>query len=168
MINGNMIGASMLTPKSFVLEDENGNSFVGVTVGEETIFTADPKTDIREGTIAATSEGVVTGEAIIPNYETYTGVKIIKANSDFKIVLDMHDMYDYTQLQCLVCVYNSSLNNSVATERVVIGNNVYDVNSTVVTAVVTKNAEDKTIDLNLINTSSKMYVIRYFTYRELY
>lgn len=168
MINGNMVGASMLTPKSLILEDENGNSFVGVTVGEEAIFTADPKTDIREGTIAATDQGVVTGEAIIPNYETSTGTKIIRANSQFQMTLTKHDTYDYTQLQCIICLYNSSMSNSVAAEWVVIGDNVYGVNSTTAIATTSKDSENKSINFNFTNTSDNIYVIRYFTYKELY
>lgn len=167
-IAGNMIGSYSQLGKTFILTDEGGNEYTGVVVGQEVIFTANAATDIREGTVAATDEGVVTGSAIVPNYETCTGVKIITANSDFKFILDLHDLYDYTQLQCLICLYNSSLNASVATERVVIGDYVYDTNSTVVIATVTKNADDKTIELNLTNTSSNMYVIRFFTYRELY
>lgn len=166
-ICGNMVGG-LIIPKSFVLVDENNVELVGVTVGEETVLTANAKTDIREGAVAATEEGVVTGEAIIPNYETSTGVKLVKAGSDFQIVLTRHDTYDYTKIQCIICKYNSSANDSVSAEWVAIGDNIYGVNSTAAVATITKNTENKSINLNLINDSDDMYVIRYFTYKELY
>lgn len=167
-IAGNMVGSYSQIGKTFILTDESGNEYTGVVTDKEVIFTAHADTDIREGTVAATDEGVVVGSAIIPNYETYTGTKLIRANGDFKITLTLHDLYDYTQLQCLICLYNSSMNNSVATERVVIGSSVYDVNSTIVAAPVTKDSNDKSINFNLTNTSDNRYVIRYFTYKELY
>ena len=166
-IYGNMVGGGAPL-KTLILQDEEGNEMTGIVVGQEVIFTANAATDIRDGKVAATDEGVVTGAAIIPNYETSTGVKIIKAGAAFKFSLTLHDMYDYTKLQCLICSYNSSINNSVATDRVVIDNNVYGTNSTVVLATVTKNADDKSINLNIANTSENMYTIRYFTYKELY
>lgn len=164
-ICGNMVGG-LITPKSFVLVDENNVELVGVTVGEETVLTANAKTDIRKGVVAATEEGVVTGEATIPNYETVTGQKVIMPNSAFTI--ELPNSYDYTEIQCIICQFNTSFDDSVASTRVVIGNNVYDSNSTVVVATLTKNADKKSIDFNLTNTSDTMYILRYFTYRELY
>lgn len=167
-ISGNMVGSYSPIGKTFILTDENGIELTGVCVDNQVVFTADASTDIREGMVAATDSGVVTGSAIIPNYETSTGAELIKENGDFKITLTMHDMYDYTKLQCLICLYNSSLDNSVATEHVVIGDDVYDVNSTTVVSTVTKDVDSKSIDLNLTNISNNKYVIRYFTYKELY
>lgn len=167
-IVGNMAGCYSPIGKTFVLEDADGNEFTGVVVDQEMIFTANASSDIREGKVAATDAGVVTGSAVIPNYETCTGQKIIMAGDQFKITLTLHDLYDYTELQCIVCPFNSSINESVSAEKVVIGDNVYNSNSVAIAATVVKNAEDKSIDFNLTNTTDIQYIIRFFTYKELY
>ena len=167
-IAGNMIGSYSQLGKTFIITDEDGIEYTGVVTDKEVIFTANAATDIREGTVAATDEGIVTGSAVVPNYETTTGVKIITSGSEFKITLTWHDMYDYTKLQCIICKYNSSINDSVAADRVFIGDDVYGANSVISMATVTKNRDEKSIDLNLTNTSDGIYVVRYFTYKELY
>lgn len=166
-VYGNAVGG-FSTPRTLVLTDVDGNEFVGAVVGERTIFTANADTDIREGVVAATDAGVVTGSAIIPNYETCTGKKVVKSGGQFEIVLTLHDLYDYTGLQCIICPFNSSVDNSVSAEMVVIGDNVYNSNSAEVAAIVNKNADSKSISLNLINTTEVPYIIRYFTYKKLY
>lgn len=166
-IYGNATGGFGM-PKTFVLTDKNGNEFTGVVVGERAVFTANAAQDIRKGKVAATDAGIVTGSATIPNYETYTGKKIIEAGSEFQITLTLNDMYDYTELQCIICPYKSSMDDSVSAEHVVIGDNVYGVNSSSAIATVTKNKTEKSIDFNLTNTTDIPYIIRYFTYKELY
>lgn len=166
-IYGNATGGFGM-PKTFVLTDKNGNEFTGVVVGERAVFTANAAQDIREGKVAATDAGVVTGSAIIPNYETCTGQKYVKAGCSYKLELTANDMYDYTELQCIICPFESSMDESVSAERVVIGDNVYGVNSTAVITTVTKNQTEKTVELNLTNTTDDPYIIRYFTYKELY
>lgn len=167
IIYGNMVGGAAPL-KTLIMQDESGNEMVGVVTESAIVFTADPKTDIREGTVAATDAGVVTGEAVIPNYETSTGVKIVKAGSAFTISLITHDTYDYTEIQCIICPFDTSMDQSIAAEKVVIGDDVYSANSTDSLATITKNTENKSVDLNIINTSDVPYIIRYFTYKELY
>lgn len=60
MIIGNMVGGSAAMGKSFIIEDEHGNSVVGVVVGEETVMTA-TAADIVKGKTAGTEDGIVTG-----------------------------------------------------------------------------------------------------------
>ena len=86
MINGNMIGGTAPI-KTIKFVDENNLEFIGVVVDQETIFTANAAEDIRDGKIAATDEGVVTGSAVIPNYFTYTGTKLITNGSEFVLRL---------------------------------------------------------------------------------
>lgn len=167
-IYGNATGGFGI-PKTFVLTDKNGNEFTGVVVGERAVFTANAAQDIRKGKVAATDAGVVTGSAIIPNYETCTGQIVVDPGSEFQLTaLTENDMYDYTELQCIICPFNSSVDESVSAEQVVIGDNVYGVNSTVIVATVAKNKTEKSIDFNLTNTTDIPYIIRYFTYKELY
>ncbi len=166
-IYGNATGGFGM-PKTFVLTDKNGNEFTGVVVGERAVFTANAAQDIRQGKVAATDAGVVTGSAIIPNYETYAGQKVVEPGCSYKLDLSDNDMYDYTELQCIICPFDSSMDESVSAERVVIGDNVYGVNSTAVITTITKNKTEKTIDFDLTNTTDIPYIIRFFTYKELY
>lgn len=167
MINGNAVGGIVGYGKTFILTDENGNEVVGTVVEDLTVFDADPIVDIRTGKKAVTDAGIVTGSAIIPDYATYAGKKYVTSGSNFQITFS-NDMYDYTELQCIICIFNSSINNSVAAEQVVIGDYVYNVKSDTVVATISKDVENKTVNLNLINTSGAPCIIRYFAYKELY
>lgn len=164
-IYGNPVGGA-LNAKTFMLEVNGGKTEIAATVvGEETIFDATPN-DVRTGKKFATSSGVEVGTKDIPAYRTAQGAVIIKPNENFSIVLEGYSQYDYTKLQCLISKFNTSVDDSVAVDKVVIGDNVYAVNSTIPLAAVTKDAATKSIKLNIKNESSVDYVLRYFTYRE--
>ena len=165
MIYGNPVGGA-LNAKTFMLEVNGGKTEIAATVvGEETVFDATPN-DVRTGKKFATSSGVEVGTKDIPAYRTAQGAVIIKPNENFSIVLEGYSQYDYTKLQCLISKFNTSVDDSVAVDKVVIGDNVYAVNSTIPLAAVTKDAATKSIKLNIKNESSVDYVLRYFTYRE--
>ena len=164
-IYGNPVGGA-LNAKTFMLEVNGGKTEIAATVvGEETVFDATPN-DVRTGKKFATSSGVEVGTKDIPTYRTAQGAVIIKPNENFSIVLEGYSQYDYTKLQCLISKFNTSVDDSVAVDKVVIGDNVYAVNSTIPLAAVTKDAATKSIKLNIKNESSVDYVLRYFTYRE--
>lgn len=164
-IYGNPVGGA-LNAKTFILEVNDGKTEIAATVvGEETVFDATPN-DVRTGKKFATSSGVEVGTKDIPSYRTAQGAVIIKPNENFSIVLEGYSQYDYTKLQCLISKFNTSVDDSVAVDKVVIGDNVYAVNSTIPLAAVTKDAATKSIKLNIKNESSVDYVLRYFTYRE--
>ena len=164
-IYGNPVGGA-LNAKIFMLEVNGGKTEIAATVvGEETVFDATPN-DVRTGKKFATSSGVEVGTKDIPTYRTAQGAVIIKPNENFSIVLEGYSQYDYTKLQCLISKFNTSVDDSVAVDKVVIGDNVYAVNSTIPLAAVTKDAATKSIKLNIKNESSVDYVLRYFTYRE--
>lgn len=164
-IYGNPVGGA-LNAKTFMLEVNGGKTEIAATVvGEETVFDATPN-DVRTGKTFATSSGVAVGTKDIPAYRTAQGAVIIKPNENFSIVLEGYSQYDYTKLQCLISKFNTSVDDSVAVDKVVIGDNVYAVNSTIPLAAVTKDAATKSIKLNIKNESSVDYVLRYFTYRE--
>ena len=164
-IYGNPVGGA-LNAKTFMLQVNGGETEIAATVvGEETVFDATPN-DVRTGKTFATSSGVAVGTKDIPAYRTAQGAVIIKPNENFSIVLEGYSQYDYTKLQCLISKFNTSVDDSVAVDKVVIGDNVYAVNSTIPLAAVTKDAATKSIKLNIKNESSVDYVLRYFTYRE--
>lgn len=164
-IAGNAVGG-LIIPKSFVLVDENNVELVGVTVGEETVLTADPKTDIREGKIAATEDGVVTGSKVIPAYETTQKTQLILPGAAYSIPLSAYNRYNYTKFQGIIAKYNADPTKRMAANKIVIDDSVYSVNSSEVLSDVTKNAETKSIDLNIINDTEEIYMIYFFTYKQ--
>ena len=166
IISGNMVGGTAPL-RTLIIEDTDGNQLTGVVVGSEVVFTANASTDIREGKVAATDAGVVTGSAIIPNYYTSEGVKIVSNGSTFAFSTPH---YDYTKLQAVFCSFNTNLSDSVSADKVVLNDNVYDVKSTTSLSVVTKQQDDVNgaINFGITNTSGSMCVIRYFMYKELY
>lgn len=167
MINGNAVGGIVGYGKTFILTDENGNELTGVVTGEEVIFTADPVKDIRAGKVAATDAGVVTGSKDIPAYRTEKGYYMILDGDQFSLSsMSKYNMYDYTELQCIIAPFNSNADNSVSSDKIVLYDNVYSVNSNIPLSTVSKNSENKSIDLNIVNNSGMDYIIHYFTYRE--
>lgn len=153
--------------KTIVLEDADGNRVVAVLVDEEVDFNATAN-DIREGKIAVTDDGVTVGEKFIPSYYATSGYKIIMPGKTFSMKLPQYDMYDYTELQAIVCPFNKTPAASVACEKVVINGVLYDALSTTGLKDVVLDYENKTIEFGIENTSSSLYLIRYFTYKEVY
>lgn len=151
----------------YVLVTEDGKEIPAVLVDELTTFDATAN-DIRIGKTAATDSGITVGEKVIPGYLAHEGVKLIRPNSSFEIKFTKYDQYDYTLLECMICDFNTDLIDSVSTNKVVIGDNVYDVKSTVVISTVAKNHSEQSIDLGIINDTSEMKILRYFTYKEIY
>lgn len=168
MIIGRVIGGNPVTPKSYVLVTEDGREIPGVLAGEQTVFTATAN-DIREGKIAGSEGGVITGEKIIPAYHTCEGIRLIASGKPMNIPNHATgiDYYDYTKLQAIVCPYNTSINNSVAAEKVSIENKVYNVQSTESISEVTKDHDNKMILLGVNNELSTPCIIRYFSYKEI-
>ena len=166
MISGNMVGSYSQMGKTFVLVDEDGNELAGVVVSQETVFDATDN-DVREGKIYASDEGVSTGTKNIPSYNTTEGFKWIPAGSDF--VLYLYDgMHDYTKLQAIFCPFNTSLDDSVAAEKVAINDCVYPVQSSTFESNISVMEEPASIDFGITNSSDKPWLIRYFTYKEVY
>ena len=153
-------------PDTFILQDENGVEVVATAVSEEMVFDA-TENDIREGKTAATLNGVTVGTKVIPSYHTSEGYKIVTSGSTYEIVL-VGERYDFTKFQAIICPYNGSIEKSVAADKVAIGEGVYAVNSTDLLATVTKDSETKSINLGIANESENLYVLRYFTYKEIY
>lgn len=161
-IYGNMAGGFGF-PKTFILTDEKGTELTGIVVGQETVFTATAD-DIKIGKVAATDKGITEG-VDTRTYRTTQGSIFIMQGDPFIIPLSDYDQYNYTKLYCMIALYNSSLNNSVAVDKIVFNDNVYAVNSTEVLSNVFKNSSNKSIDLNIINNTDSIYVIHYFTYK---
>lgn len=170
MIYGNAIGGSgggsggSSIDSTFIIEDADGNELVGIVVDEEVIFTA-TENDIRKGTVAATQIGVTEGTKEIPGYHTSEGYKVVTNGSKF--VLSIPD-YNYTKLQAIFCKFNTTMNDSMAADRVVINDNVYPVQSTEFESKVVIDTVNTRIDFGVTNNSGKPYILRYFSYKEIY
>jgi hypothetical protein len=163
-ISGNLVGSYSQIGKTFVIQDEEGNEVIAVVTDQEQIFTATDN-DVREGMVYASNEGVSTGTKKIPAYVTAKGYRLVTAGSDFFVP---HNDYDYTELQALFCAFNTTLDNSVSTEKVVIDDVVYNVNSTEALSTVVKDHDKGWIMFGITNESDNRYLIRYFMYKEIY
>lgn len=153
--------------KTIVLEDADGNRVIAVLVDEEVDFNATAN-DIRKGKVAVTDDGVTVGEKFIPSYYATSGYKIIMPKKPFSIKLPDNDTYDYTDLQVIICPFTKSLAASVCCEKVVIDSVLYDALSTTGLSTMKLNSENKTIEFGIENSQSTPYLIRYFTYKEVY
>ena len=153
-------------PKSYIFVDESGNEIPGVLVDQETVFTATAN-DIREGKVAASALGVVTGEKEIPSYNTTEGYVLVPAGSVFRIILAHLNKYDYTKLQAIICKYSGSIAGSVEADKISINDKVYATNSTTVINTVTKDEQNKAINLGITNDSNSLYLLRFFTFKEI-
>lgn len=149
---------------TYILADENGKEVPAVFVESETIFTANAN-DIRLGKVAATASGVTEGTKEIPAYYVAEGYRLVTAGSLFAISVDE---WDYTKLQVIICPFNTSLANSVAAEKVVIEDSVYNSGSTDAVSTVIKDTANERIDLGITNNTENRYLIRYFMYKEVY
>lgn len=164
-IVGNMAGCYSPMGKTFVISDENGNEVTGVVTEQEQIFTATDN-QVYSGYTYAGDSGVSTGTREFISYRTTKGKKVIQPGKSFSIPLTAYDMYNFTEIQCIITPYNTSVANSVAADKVVIGSSVYAVGTATKLGDVASNAETKSIDLNITNDSSQNYIIHYFTYKE--
>lgn len=167
-IYGNMVGSSGgILGKTVEIISDDGTDLMGVVVDQETVLTATPN-DIRKGKIAATEYGIIEGEKDIPAYRTERGFRVIKPGASFSIYFtpDDYDQYNYTQLQCMIAPFNTSISDSYAINKIVINDGVYMTESTNKISDVTKNSETKSIDLNITNDSDVNQFIYFFTYKE--
>lgn len=153
--------------ETYMLVCEDGTELPAVYVEDEVTFTATAN-DIRLGTVAASAEGVVEGTKDIPAYHTTESICLIMPGESFTIPLSSMDKYAYTKLQAIICPFNTSLTDSVAAEKISVEDNVYPVQSTEPLSVVEKDNENKSINLGITNDTDLTYLIRYFTYKEIY
>ena len=164
-IYGNPVGGA-LNAKTYELQYNGGTTpIMAVVVDEEKVFDATAN-DVRTGKKFATNSGVVVGTKDIPAYRTIQGISVVAPNENFSILLKKYTQYDYTKLQCLISKFNTTFDDSVAVDRVVIGDKVFAVNSTTPLSSVTKDAATQSIKLNITNNTSDTFLLRYFTYRE--
>ena len=154
----------IMNAATFILVDKDGNEYPAVYVDSSIEFTA-TEDDIRLGKTAITGAGIVTGTKDIPNYRAEEGFWVVEPNDRLDIPL-YSDMCEYTHLQVIVCEYNTTIDDSVSAEKVVIQGNVYDVGSITSLSTVSVNLGEQTIKLGLANVSENPAVIRYTIIKE--
>lgn len=132
---------------------------------ENNPLTATAKRDLRVGTVAITNEGIVKGEKNFPSYETTTGVRYVPVGRELEVVLQEDDKYDYTDFQSIICIFNTSTEDSFGAEKVVIKDSVYLVSSGDFVSNITKDVNNKSIKFGTINTGEKPVIIRYYTHK---
>lgn len=149
---------------TYILVDEDGNEIPAVLTEEEVDLTATAN-DIRIGSVAVTDDGVIEGTKEIPSYHTYDGFRAVPKNQAFILP---HNNYDYTELQAIFCLFNTTMTNSTAAVKVAINNNVYDIASTIALSSVVKDHDRRYVDFGVTNDTGKNCVIRYIMYKEIY
>lgn len=155
---------NIMNSVTYILTDQYGDEIPAVFVESKTVFDATAN-DIRIGTTAVTDKGITEGEKEIPSYHTSQGQRLIPAGSRF--ILPMQ-YYDYTKLQAVFCLFNTSLDDSVSAVKVALNDGVYAVQSTAIEASITVNNESGYVDFGITNTLGTPCVIKYFSYKEIY
>lgn len=155
---------NILNATTFILVDTDGNEYPAVYVDSDTVCTATAN-DIRKGSVAITPEGVIEGTKEIPNYRAEEGITFVDPKSTLDIAV-FSDMCEYTVLQAIICAYNTTVDDSVSAEKVVIDDAVYNVNSTTVLTKVSIDPEAQTIKLGITNNDEKVLIIRYMIIKE--
>lgn len=163
-ISGNLVGSYSQIGKTFVLVDDAGNELVGVVTDSAQVFDATDN-DVREGKTYVSDNGASTGTKIIPSYHTKTGAKKIMPDKPF-IIRDAN--YDYDFLQAIICSYNTSLNDSVASSMIAVNDNIYAIGSVESIALVEKDHENNQINLNIINNTGSPQILRYMFIKEMF
>lgn len=152
---------------TYMLVYADGTEVPAVFVENKVTFTA-TENDIRKGSIAATAKGVTEGTKVIPAYHTTEGYRLIPNGAEFACnAMPDLDKYNFTKLQVVIAPFADSIAGSVAVDKVAIDEGVYAVGSTTLLSTVSRDATTKTIRLNIINESGKLYLLRYFTYKEI-
>lgn len=163
-ISGGLVGSYSQLGKTIIIVDDAGNELTGVITENLQIFDATPA-DVKIGKTFASDEGIQVGEDT-KTCRVRHGAQLILPGKTFSIPIKEYDGYDYTNFQAIVSLFNTSIVDSSETNRVVLYDAVYNVNSNIKIADIEKNVEDKSIDLNLTNDTDDVYIIHFNTYRE--
>lgn len=150
-------------PKILEIVDNNGNTIIGTVTDSEVVLDA-TRADVKIGKKFASNDGIEEGTDT-RTYRVEAGAQLISTNSEFKIILEDYNMYDYSQLQAMIMPYDTSMDKSTAVNKTVINNNVYNVESNTIISSIVKDSVNKAVDLGIINGSTT-HVIRYFLFKE--
>lgn len=165
-IVGDMAGCYSPLGKTFILTDEEGTEIIGVVTDQEQVFSASVA-DVKIGKTFASDEGVQTGEDT-KTYRTTHASRCVLPNESFSIPLEKYNQYDYTNFQAVIAPLVTDEFDSLAVEKSVLFDGVYNAGSSVKVSDVTKNSDTKTVELNIVNNTDNTFVINYSTYKEEY
>ena len=163
MIYGNATGGFGM-PKIIEIADNNGNTLIGTVTDSEVVLDA-TRADVKVGKKFASNDGIEEGTDT-KTYRTTHGIKAILSGEQISIPLEKYDSYNYTKFQAMIAEFNTTQDDSVSVIKISLNDSVYDVNSTIKLANVTKNASSKSIDLNVTNNTDNVLIVHYNTYKE--
>ena len=164
-IFGNMIGSTGgILGKTVEIISDDGVDLMGVVVDQEQILDAKPS-DVRIGKKVVSDSGVIEGTNTI-TYRTTILSELILPGETLRIYLPQFNRYDYTKIQCIVTLFETSYTDNAISKYITIGDNVFSVDTHNKVSSITKNEIDKTIELNITNNSEDVYEIFFATYRE--
>lgn len=163
-IMGNVVGGSSALGKTLILEGKDGTQIVGVITEQENVFNAKPS-DIRIGKTAVVDSGIVEGTNTI-NYRTEMSSILVLPGENFSIPFKYYNMYDYKKFQCIVVLFHLNYTDNVETMAITINDTVFSVEESKKLSSITKNFDNKSIDLNFTNNSNNTYEVFYFTFHE--
>lgn len=163
-IVGDMAGCYSPLGKTFILTDEDGTEITGVVTDQEQVFSASVA-DVKIGKTFASNEGIKTGEDT-KTYRTTHASWCIRPGESFSIPLEDNDKYDYTKFQAVIAPFVTTHEDSLAVEKTVLYDGVYNAGSSVKVSDVTKNSDTKSVELNITNNTENSFVVTYNTYKE--
>lgn len=165
MILGNKVGGSrdVKTYKVVLTDGETElGTFDCACVDEYTEFTATCE-DVAVGKTFACDEGICVGTNNFANCHVTHGEHEVYPGVEFMITLENDSQWDYTYFTATM--YPKRIDGKKIVDKVVIDNEVLDVNGNKLADVV-KDAGEQTIRLNIVNMTNRVYILSYFTYRE--
>lgn len=150
-------------PKMVEIVDGNGNTLVGTVTDSAVVFDA-TREDVKVGKMFASNDGVQEG-IDTRTYRTTRASRAILPGESFSIPLEDNDMYNYTKFQAMIANFNTTIADSISVSKISFNNSVYNVSSTIKLSDVTKSVSTKSINLNITNDTSNVYIIHYALYK---
>lgn len=164
-IYGNIVGGGGSgLGKTLIFEDEAGNSFVGVVTDSVKMFDATPA-DVKIGKTFVSDSGIAEGTDT-KTYRTTHAYYLIFPGERFSVPLIDYDSYDYTQLQAMIAMFNTTILDSMSVVKVALYDYVYDVNSNDKLSHISKDKDSKSVDFGITNNTGNIYIVHYNTYKE--
>ena len=157
-IIGNVVGSSS-TINVVQLVCEDGTVLEGIVAAERPNIDATAK-DIRRGKTAITQYGVTEGEADMAGLMSSSCD--VTSGEPLSIYLPDNNRYNYTTFQCVVVLQR----DNAVIKYFSINDAVYSVETATKVSDITKNADTKSIDFNIVNESEDIYTIIYVVNRD--
>lgn len=154
MICGNKIGG-IHDDKTYIVQFGE-TELIGVVVDELEMFDA-CCSDVKAGKKFVCDSGVSIGINDSPCCAVIKGVHEVYPGVEFLLKLEDHDLWNYTDLQCMIAPKSSPY----AIDKIVVNNEVRDTSGNKL-ADITKDIGNKAIRLNITNNTTDIYLLYFF------